>query len=217
MRLTNRDIMVMEFIKQFRVASTSDIMDLFGFNQPNCNKRMKMLMEEFKDLKKMKYNPTYNFYDNKYKAGLKNQNVYYWKRKSKSIEHDLLINRFYVNLLQQAKENNFTIKKFDREYRIILDDFTVIADAYILIEYKGSESEYLLELENNKDFNYKKYYKLETEDIFAPPIIVCTDRKVYNYCKNLEIIKVKLNLSDMNKVINDIKSMVQEYKYRVNS
>ena len=78
-------------------------MDLFGFNQPNCNKRMKMLMEEFKDLKKMKYNPTYNFYDNKYKAGLKNQNVYYWKRKNKSIEHDLLINRFYVNLLQQAK------------------------------------------------------------------------------------------------------------------
>ena len=47
MRLTNRDIQVIEFIKEFRVASTSDIMELFNFNQPNCNRRMKMLMEEF--------------------------------------------------------------------------------------------------------------------------------------------------------------------------
>lgn len=216
MRLTNRDIMIIEFIKEFRVASTTDIMELFGFNQPNCNKRLKMLMEEFKDLKKMDYNPTHNFYSDKYKPGLKNQNVYYWKRKSKSIEHDLLINRFYVNLLQQAKDNDFIIKEFKREHRITLDDFTVIADAYILIEYKGSECEYLLELENNKNFNYKKYYKLEANNIFVPPIIVCTDRRVYNYCKSLEIIKVKLNLSDMKKVVKDIKSLVQEYNYKIN-
>ena len=216
MRLTNRDIMLIDFIREFRVASTSDIMELFKFNQPNCNKRMKILMEEFKDLKKMDYNPTHNFYSDKYKIGLKNQNVYYWKRKSKSIEHDLLINRFYIELLQQAKDNGFIIKEFKREHRITLDNFTVIADAYILIEYKGSECEYLLELENNKSFNYKKYYKLEVEGILVPPIIVCTDRKVYNYCKKLEIIKVKLNLSDMKKVINDIKSMVQEYNYKVN-
>lgn len=216
MRLTNRDIMLIDFIREFRVASTSDIMELFKFNQPNCNKRMKILMEEFKDLKKMDYNPTHNFYSDKYKIGLKNQNVYYWKRKSKSIEHDLLINRFYIELLQQAKDNGFNIKEFKREHRITLDNFTVIADAYILIEYKGSECEYLLELENNKSFNYKKYYKLEVEGILVPPIIVCTDRKVYNYCKKLEIIKVKLNLSDMKKVINDIKSMVQEYNYKVN-
>lgn len=216
MRLTNRDIMLIDFIREFRVASTSDIMELFKFNQPNCNKRMKILMEEFKDLKKIEYNPTHNFYNDKYKIGLKNQNVYYWKRKSKSIEHDLLINRFYIELLQQAKDNGFNIKEFKREHRITLDNFTVIADAYILIEYKGSECEYLLELENNKSFNYKKYYKLEIEEILVPPIIVCTDRKVYNYCKKLEIIKVKLNLLDMKKVINDIKSMVQEYNYKVN-
>ena len=95
-----------------------------------------------------------------------------------------------------------------------MDDFTVIPDAYILIEYKGSECEYLLELENKKSFNYKKYYKLESEGILVPPVIVCTNRKVYNYCKNLEIIKIRLELSDMNKLIKDIKSLKQEYKYR---
>ena len=215
MRLTNRDIQVMEFIKEFRVASTSDLMELFGFNQSGCNRRMKQLMEEFKDLKKLEYNPTHNFYNDKYKIGLKNQNVYYWKRKSKSIEHDLLINRFYIELLDRQKEG-IIVKEFKREHRITLEDFTVIADAYILIEYKGMESEYLLELENQKGFNYKKYYKLEVEDIIVPPVIVCTDRRVYNYCKNLEVIKVKLNLSDINKVIKDVKSLVQECNYKVN-
>ena len=47
MRLTNRDIQVIEFLKEFRVASTSDLMELFGFTQPSCNRRMKQLMEEF--------------------------------------------------------------------------------------------------------------------------------------------------------------------------
>lgn len=215
MRLTNRDIQVMEFIKEFRVASTSDLMELFGFNQSGCNRRMKQLMEEFKDLKKLEFNPTHNFYNDKYKIGLKNQNVYYWKRKSKSIEHDLLINRFYIELLDRQKEG-IIVKEFKREHRITLEDFTVIADAYVLIEYKGMESEYLLELENQKGFNYKKYYKLEIEDVIVPPVIVCTDRRVYNYCKNLEVIKVKLNLSDINKVIKDAKSLVQECNYKVN-
>lgn len=213
MRLTNRDIQVIEFLKEFRVASTSDLMKLFGFTQPSCNRRMRQLMEEFRYIKKIEYNPTYNFYNDKYKAGLKNQNVYYWNRKS-AIEHDLLINQFYIELLRQSKEEGFDVKEFKREYRITLDDFTVIADAYILIEYKGSECEYLLELENNKNFNYKKYYKLESEGILVPPVIVCTNRKAYNYCKNLEIIKVRLELSDMNKLIKDIKSLKQEYKYK---
>lgn len=216
MRLTNRDIKIIEFLKEFRVASTSDLIELFNFNQPNCNRRMKQLMEEFKDIKKTEYNPTYNFYNDKYKCKLKNENVYYWKRKSKSIEHDLLINKFYIELLQQSKDNNFIVKEFNRENRITLDDFTVIADAYILIEYKGKEYEYLLELENQKNFNYKKYYKLETENIFVPPVIVCTDRRVYNYCKNLEIIKVKLNCSDIKNLINDFKLLTRDCNFKVN-
>ena len=211
MRLTKRDMQIIEFLKQFRVVSTTDLMEMFGFNQPNCNRRMKILMEEFKDIKVLRYNPTYNFYDNEYKCNLKNENVYYWKRKSRAIEHDLLINKFYIELM---KGENYKVKEFKREYRITLEDFTVIADAYILIEYRGREYEYLLEMENNKSFNYKKYYKLEQEGILVPPLVVCTDRKVYNYCKYLEIIKVKLNLSDIDKLVKDFTLMVREYNYR---
>ena len=85
MRLTQRDIQIIEFLKEFRVASTSDLMELFNFSQPNINRRMKQLMGEFKNIKKIEYNPTYNFYNDKYKCKLKNENVYYWKKKSKAI------------------------------------------------------------------------------------------------------------------------------------
>ena len=214
MRLTQRDIQIIEFLKEFRVASTSDLMVLFNFNQPNINRRMKQLMEEFKNIKKIEYNPTYNFYNDKYKCKLKNENVYYWKKKSKAIEHDLLINKVYIELMQLQED--FIIKEFKREYRIITDSFTVIPDAYILIEYKNKEYEYLLELENNKDFSYKKYYKLEQEGILVPPLIVCTNRRVVNYCKNLEIIKIRLDTSDINKWINDFKLGIRDCNFKVN-
>ena len=212
-RLTNRDIQIIEFLKEFRVASTSDLMELFNFNQSGINRRMKQLMEEFKDIKKIDYRPTYNFYNDKYECKLKNENVYYWKRKSKSIEHDLLINKVYMELLNNK---DFVIKEFKREYRITLDDFTVIVDGYILIEYRGREYEYLLELENNKNWSYKKYYKLEQEGIILPPLVICTNRRIVNYCKNLEIIKIKLNLSDIDKWLNDFKLGIRDCNFKVN-
>ena len=212
-RLTNRDIQIIEFLKEFRVASTSDLMELFNFNQSGINRRMKQLMEEFKDIKKIDYRPTYNFYNDKYECKLKNENVYYWKRKSKSIEHDLLINKVYMELLNNK---DFVIKEFKREYRITLDDFTVIVDGYILIGYSNREYEYLLELENNKNWNYKKYYKLEQEGIILPPLVICTNRRIVNYCKNLEIIKIKLNLSDIDKWLKDFKLGTRDVGYKVN-
>ena len=212
-RLTNRDIQIIEFLKEFRVASTSDLMELFNFNQSSINRRMKQLMEEFKDIKKIDYNPTYNFYNDKYECKLKNENVYYWKRKSKSIEHDLLINKVYMELLNNK---DFVIKEFKREHRITLDDFTVIVDGYILIEYRDREYEYLLELENNKNWNYKKYYKLEQEGIILPPLVICTNRRIVNYCKNLEIIKIKLNLSDIDKWLKDFKLGIRDCNFKVN-
>ena len=45
MNLTKRDKQVIEFLKEFRVASTTDLMELFGFNQPNCSRRMNILKE----------------------------------------------------------------------------------------------------------------------------------------------------------------------------
>ncbi len=216
MRLTNRDIEVIEFLKEFKVLSTSNLVQLFGFNQPNAHRRMKQLMQEFKDIKKMDYIATDNFYSNNYKSILKNENVYYWKRKSKSVQHDLLINNFYLTLMERTKDTDMEVIEFKREHRITGDNFTIIADGYILIRYKGKEYEYLLELENNKDFNYKKYYRLESEGILVPPIIVCTNRRVYNHCKYLETIKIKLDATNIGILIDDIRNLGRDYGYKIN-
>jgi hypothetical protein len=118
--------------------------------------------------------------------------------------------------MELLSRKDFVIKEFKREYRITLDDFTVIVDGYILIEYRDREYEYLLELENNKNWNYKKYYKLEQKGIILPPLVICTNRRIVNYCKNLEIIKIKLNLSDIDKWLKDFKLGTRDVGYRVN-
>ena len=56
---------------------------------------------------------------------------------------------------------------------------------------------------------------MEVDGIKVPKVIVCTDRRVCNYCKELEIIKIRLNLNDIGKLIKDIISLVQEYGYKV--
>lgn len=56
---------------------------------------------------------------------------------------------------------------------------------------------------------------MEVDGIKVPKVIVCTDRRVCNYCKELEIIKIRLNLNNIDKLIKDIISLVQEYGYKV--
>ena len=78
------------------------------------------------------------------------------------------------------------------------------------------EYEYLLELENNKNWNYKKYYKLEQEGIILPPLVICTNRRIVNYCKNLEIIKIRLDTSDIDKWLKDFKLGIRDCNFKVN-
>lgn len=158
MRLTDRDIQIITYMKDIGCISSSQIQRLFTMNQSKQSKRMKILIDEF-NIKKIKYNPTHNFYDNT-KQLLKNENVYYIGKKSKCIEHDLLLNEFYIKLLQEQK-CGYKVKLFDTKFRINVDGFVVIPDVRLIIEYDDAEYEYLVELENNKSFNYKKYYALE--------------------------------------------------------
>lgn len=225
MRLTKRDICIIEKVKEFKVLSSSQIQRLFNMNQSTCSKRMSFIVDNIKDIKKIGYVPTYNFYDEKYKGILRNENIYYYKRKGKSITHDLLVNEFYIRLLELSNEENFNIIEFTKEYPITVDDeFVVRADAKIILEYDNQEFgtkvpttyEYLLEVENNKSFNGNKYKMLKEQGWLPLPVICMSDRRVYNKDKSIELIKLRLNLSDINKLILDMKSLEKEYKYKVN-
>lgn len=200
MRLTNRDIQIIDYMKNIGCISSSQIQRLFNLEQRYQSKRMNMLMHEFK-IKKLQYNPIHNFFDTT-KQLLKNENVYYTGKKSKCMEHDLLLNEFYIRLIQE-QESGFKIISFDTKFKINVDNFVVIPDAKLIIEYDEIEYEYLVELENNKSFNYKKYYALEQKGYICCPVLVITNRRVQNHCKYLETININLNLTNIDKFIGD--------------
>lgn len=201
MKLTDRDIQIIDYMKNIGCISSSQIQRLFNMSNKIQSRRMNTLMEEF-SIKKMRYNPTHNFYDST-KQLLRNENIFYIGKKSKCIEHDLLLNEFYISLQNLSIDNGFKVLSFDTKFKINVEGFIVIPDARLLIRYKGVEYEYLIELENNKSFNYKKYYSLEQKGYYCCPVLVITNRIVQNYCKHLELIKLRLNLSNIDVFIKD--------------
>lgn len=203
MRLTDRDIKIIEYINSVNCTSSSQIQRLFHMEQRYQSKRINWLMTEF-NIKKIKFNPIHNFYDNT-KQLLRNENVYYSGNRPKSIEHDLLLNEFYIKLIEE-QVSGYKVLLFDTKYKINIDGFVVIPDARVIIEYDGCEYEYLVELENNKSFNYKKYYALEQKGYICCPLLVISKRNTRNPCSNLEVINIRLNLSNMDKFLGDFMS-----------
>lgn len=207
MRFTDRDKKIIEFIKRHKLVNSNQLKRLFGLTDATLSRRMKFIIEN-SDVKKFKYNPQYNFYDNKYKELIPNNNCYYWKRKPTNIMHILLVNEVYIYL-----KSRFDIIDFEIEYPIVYEDIVVRVDIYFSFRYNGTEWDYLIEVENNKSFNYSKYLKLQEGNIILPKIIVLTDRRIYNKT-NYEVIKGRLNLSDLEKkIVQDI--IEQDFGYKV--
>lgn len=207
MRFTDRDKEIIEFIKRHKLVNSNQLKRLFGLTDATLSRRMKFIIEN-SDVKKFKYNPQYNFYDNKYKELIPNNNCYYWKRKQTNIMHTLLVNEVYIYL-----KSRFDIIEFEIEYPIVYEDIVVRVDIYFSFRYNGAEWDYLIEVENNKSFNYSKYLKLQEGNIILPKIIVLTDRRIYNKT-NYEVIKGRLNLSDLEKkIVQDI--IEQDFGYKV--
>ena len=206
-RFTDRDKAIIGFIEKHKIVNSNQLKRLFGMTDATLSRRMKFITEN-SEVKKFRYNPQINFYDNKYKELIPNNNCYYWKRKPTNIMHTLLVNEVYLYLKER-----FDIIDFELEHVIQHEDFIARADIYFSFRYNGREWDYLIEVENNKGFNYSKYLKLEEGGIILPKIIVLTDRRIYNKTK-YEVIKARLNLSDLeNKVKQDI--IEQDFGYKI--
>ncbi|CEQ01706.1 Uncharacterised protein [[Clostridium] sordellii] len=203
-RLTDRDKNILSFLDNHSLITSSQIQRIFNMSTTIQHQRLNKLIECIPNLKKVRYDPMENiFVNNRHTDLLKNENYYYLNRKPKNIIHEILINEFYIKLLEQSKIFNFEILEFNCKYLIEVDDFRVKPDVYILIKYQDVEYEYLLELENNKYFNCDKYYALEQRGYILPTIIICTDRKVKFYLKNTEYIRIKLCMSNLMNFIKD--------------
>lgn len=180
--ITDRDKEIIQFLKDFKVASTNTISDLF-FNSSlrPCQRRLKYLCE--------------HGYINSYQENVITEKIHYVKRKPTNLQHALILSQFMAKL----KINNIEIIKYKVPYKFE----NIIADAFIAVRADNKNLIYFVEVENTKQFDLEKYEKLyysrNWKEVFPifPSIIVISNRKV-NKNNLFNIIDIKLDLSNLN-------------------
>ncbi|WP_270647487.1 hypothetical protein [Paeniclostridium hominis] len=180
--LTDRDKEIIQFLKDFKCATTTTISELY-FNSSirPCQRRLKNLSE--------------HGHIKSHQENVITERIHYVRKKPTNLKHALILSDFIAKL----KINNIDLLKYKVPYK--LDN--VIADAFIAIRKDNVNYIYFVEVENTKQFNLEKYEKLyysrtwkDTFPIF-PDIIVISNRKIKKN-KIFNIIDIKLDLSDLN-------------------
>lgn len=181
MKITERDMKILEFLKEVNVADTETLSILF-FNGSirRCNQRLKIL----KDHKKIKC-----FRDN-----ILSPNIYYIGRKPINWKHKIV----FSQLLGEMQLNNIKILK----YRTPFICGSVIADGFIPISIDGVNKIYFVEVERTKKLDVDKYtdlyYSRKWKELFPvmPSILAISNKKVPQV-KVLDIKVCKLDLQDL--------------------
>lgn len=181
MKMMDRDIEIVKFLKEVGVADTRTISTLF-FNGGirRCNQRLNTL----KDNKKLKV----------FRENILSQNIYYIGRKPSNWKHKIV----FSQLLAELKTKEIEILK----YRCPLKCGNVIADGFIAIRVDNINKIYFVEVERTKKLDIDKYielyYSRKWKELFPimPSILCITDSKVKNNSR-LDIKSCKLNLEDL--------------------
>lgn len=174
--LTTRDRDIMDFLDEYKIASTSTIAELFFPSIEACYKRLQVLIKN-KAVKRIR-------------DSINNEYLYYHKKLPRQLKHSLLVTDFYRELHKKAEVFSFKIEP-------TLDN--IRPDAMFAYRYKGKNYLGLLEVEiSNKGFNYGKYESFYKNGIYKnhfpvmPNVFVVGDRvKIPNECRaKYNIIKI---------------------------
>jgi DNA-binding Lrp family transcriptional regulator len=180
MVLTRRDLDIINFLEDNRIASTSTLNTLFFPSLSACQKRMKTLFDN-KRVKRARLMMNYDYI--------------YYVNKPKKVMHDLLVTEFYNSLMKQRNVLQFRIDKELGKIR---------PDAIFVYEKDGKQQLGLLEVEiSHKGFNYQKYetfYKSGSFRTWFPVMptvyVVCQNAKLPKD-GSINFIKVKTDMSDL--------------------
>lgn len=181
MKITERDIKILEFLKEVNVSDTKTLSILF-FNGSlrRCNQRLKIL----KDHKKIKC----------FRENILSPNIYYIGRKPTNWKHKIV----FSQLLGVLQLNNIKILKYRTPFIV----GNIIADGFIAINVDGINRIYFVEVERTKKLDTDKYidlyYSRKWKDIFPvmPSILLITDKGFKNNSV-LDIKKISLNLENI--------------------
>ena len=173
-KLTDRDIQIIDFLKLNKCADTETLSHIF-FNSSlrACQNRLKKLVD--------------NGNIKAFRENILTQNIYYVRRKPISYKHALKVTQFIAEL----HKLNIEIIKYRVPYKV----GNVIADALFIIKINNQVIPMFLEVELTKFFDLEKYQKLYYSRVWKevfptfPKIVIATDKKVKTDRK-LDIIKI---------------------------
>lgn len=184
---TEIDNKIIEFLDEFRIASTSTIHELFCKNTSlrNCQYKLRKLIK-YNEIKRKREH-------------ISDEYVYYVKY-PKQTKHSLVLTNFYRELHKMAE-----IVGFKREYSI----GNLRADAIIGYKYQDMDKNVIMafvEVQTRKEKvdveKYERlYYQSEWKNTFDtfPQLIAVTNKKV-NSSDVIKIIKIREDLTDISKL-----------------
>lgn len=182
--LTKRDEEIINFLNEFKCATTSTLSKMFFNNSRRTTTRRLKLLKE-------------NNLINSSQEFVCLEQIHYLNRKPKQIKHTILI----TNFIGELYKNNIEILKLKKEFKIGF----VRSDLLLVCKIKNKNFIYFIEVCNSKAFDVDKYVKLKKSLIWQeyfpvfPTIITISDKPVV-FNKNLNIINMKLNLCDFYKL-----------------
>lgn len=184
--MTERDLLVLQFLTSTRAASTRQIQESFfsGLNPSVSYNRLKYLTDnKFVKRKYMHLDPN------------SNTHIYYLDKcpSRKTLRHELLITQFYVEL----KKLNFEILSFEKTpiYKGFRPD--------AIVEFKTDKNQVkkvFLEVQLSKHSIYEKYYNINPNAAADVPsyLWVVTDQEQQQHSiRNLRIIVDDLKMNKL--------------------
>ena len=179
MMLTRRDLDIIDFLEDYKIASTSTLRTLFFPSLSSCQKRLKTLYDN-KKVKRARLTMNHDY-------------IYYTKKPSQYM-HSLLITEFYRELAKNTEVLSFKVQQKLGK---------IIPDSIFLYKINERQQIGLLEVEiSHKGFDYDKYWEFYKSGEYKKwfPIMPT----IYVVCKNAKIpedtplrfVKIKTDVSD---------------------
>ena len=182
MKIQERDLQIIDFIKRVVVADTETIHKMFFNNcSLRCCQRRLQKLEEGKYIKS-------------FREDILKQKIFYINRKPSSYKHKIV----FSQLIGELSARNIEIVK----YKTPLKLHNIIADGFIIYKTDTVKMAFV-EVERCKNFNIKKYEDLYFSRAWRnnfekfPGIVVISDKKVKTNNK-FDFVTCKLDLSDLN-------------------
>lgn len=187
-KLTDRDINLIEFLKENKVADTQTLSHIF-FNSSlrSCQHRLKKLCDNG-DIKAFREN-------------ILSQNIYYVKKKPSSWKHALKVTQFIAELHKLGIE----ILKIKTPFKC----GNLIADSLIICRVNGDVKILWLEVELTKFFNLTKYedlyYSRKWKEVLPTfgAIVTVSDKNVKTNDK-FNIIKIDTEFKNIDELLRHL-------------